>query len=43
VRVTFSDDSTWSDEEAVDRNTFDNGRAEQTEHCQVRAVALSGK
>ena len=33
VTVTFADGSTWSDNEAVQRHTFDNGRAEREESC----------
>jgi hypothetical protein len=43
VRVNFADGSTWVDQEAIDRNTFDDNRADQKEGCQVRAVAVSGK
>jgi hypothetical protein len=37
VKVTFADGSTWSDDEAVERHLFDNGRAEQEESCVVSA------
>jgi hypothetical protein len=33
VTVTFADGSTWSDNEAVERHMFDNGRAEREESC----------
>jgi len=29
LKVNFSDGSTWSDNEALQHNTFDNGRAEK--------------
>jgi hypothetical protein len=43
VRVTFADGSTWVDQEAVDRDTFDDNRADKKEGCQLRTAALSGK
>ena len=42
VPVTFADGSTWVDQEAVDRNTFDDNPIDKKEGCQLR-TALSGK
>jgi hypothetical protein len=39
MRVTFTDGSTWSGEELVDRDMFDNNRADKKEGCRVQTVA----
>jgi hypothetical protein len=39
VKATFADGSTWTDDEAVERNTFDNGLLEKQEACQSVAQA----
>jgi hypothetical protein len=33
VKVTFADGTTWSDDEAVERNTFDSSSYEKQEGC----------
>ena len=42
VRVTFTDGSTWVDQEAVDRHTFDDNLIDKEQGFQLRS-ALSGK
>jgi hypothetical protein len=38
VKVTFADGSTWSDDEAVERNTFDSSSYEKQEGCHSPTV-----
>jgi hypothetical protein len=38
VKVTFADGSTWSDDEAVERNTFDSSSYERQEGCHSPTV-----
>jgi hypothetical protein len=35
LKVTYADSSTWSDDEAVNSQNFDNGRAEKVSDCHV--------
>jgi hypothetical protein len=39
VKVTFADGSTWSDDEAVERNTFDSSSYEKRENCHSPMVS----
>jgi hypothetical protein len=49
LRVNFSDGSTWADDEALQHNTFDNGRAEKENGChsptpaEIRAKQMRAK
>jgi hypothetical protein len=38
VEVTFADGSTWSDDEAIERNTFDSSSYEKEEDCHSPTV-----